>query len=632
MQMIQLMGEPSVGRQQLGKCAVDSVTTDEMKGAKGTEFLEALDSAISDGQDKEVDPNGLIAQLIALDLFPGPMPDQSINVGKLGLTSAPDGAMRIDNRQLVVQAFANHYNPETGEVSFGGIIRDLNNFGLQIDKHFGKQLEQLVVSGARPPQPSGEEQAYLVDLLQGVNLKGSQEEVQLLTAIISALSSHFPNGGGQESLNGTKPGKVELPGRTSIDIFGAKPTNANGAREIPTPVTRPNLKSIDITGAKPQVVDKESSENGSRPIPGFTGAKTISHLLSSSQGLKQLFSQFGGQKIDIVDGRISSITADVIINESGSLSQFTERLAMSLNNGARPVIADQTPQPQPQPTPIAASVAMAQALREPATTAGVDPAATVIEAQVPIAKGIKNTLPRANAAIDSSEEQEASVDSDSVLASEVKSVSPIKKSAEFAPQLNTELEAEAEEFFASDSSVEAVKQDDTTANTQPLFGKAFLSRGVTTVQMERADTAVLNHANELAEAVSDLIASKRPSSIKIELNPQDLGTIEVSVRQVGRRADVELRASDEGVRQSLQSHRQELVQSIESKGTSLGSLNVGQHDGNHAGQHGHSHRDTMKDSLNQAAHLSRFGTTTETQSMAQPSYRSSLTGRVDYSA
>lgn len=79
---------------------------------------------------------------------------------------------------------------------------------------------------------------------------------------------------------------------------------------------------------------------------------------------------------------------------------------------------------------------------------------------------------------------------------------------------------------------------------------------------------------DAVRSAMDLIEARRPGSVTVRLNPEDLGTIEVVVRQVGGRFDVDLSASDEGVRASLAQSRGELMSGAEGRGLNLGSVTV----------------------------------------------------------
>lgn len=84
-------------------------------------------------------------------------------------------------------------------------------------------------------------------------------------------------------------------------------------------------------------------------------------------------------------------------------------------------------------------------------------------------------------------------------------------------------------------------------------------------------------ARQIADRIEELTANRRGGSVTIHLDPKDLGTITLTVRSFGNRVDAEIGASHEGVRAALAENRQQLSQSIESRGLSLGQLSLSDH-------------------------------------------------------
>lgn len=147
-----------------------------------------------------------------------------------------------------------------------------------------------------------------------------------------------------------------------------------------------------------------------------------------------------------------------------------------------------------------------------------------------------------------------------------------------------------------------------------------------------ADHAVREARAEIAQTVADLAAARRPQSVKIQLTPLDLGTIDISVKGAPGRVDVDLRASDDAVRQSLANHRADLVSSIEAKGTSVGSMNVGSQSQNPNNSQGQGGQTLTRDDFRTAANLAQIPATAETHPARQPSYQAVASGRVDLAA
>lgn len=78
----------------------------------------------------------------------------------------------------------------------------------------------------------------------------------------------------------------------------------------------------------------------------------------------------------------------------------------------------------------------------------------------------------------------------------------------------------------------------------------------------------------VARDVADLISARGPGRTVVRLNPENLGTIDIAVRQIGRSLDVQMNASDERVNHALHSGRAEVVHVLESRGMTVTSVNV----------------------------------------------------------
>ncbi len=96
-----------------------------------------------------------------------------------------------------------------------------------------------------------------------------------------------------------------------------------------------------------------------------------------------------------------------------------------------------------------------------------------------------------------------------------------------------------------------------------------------TVLRQAATQAVSSVHESIVDHIQEIAASQGRGRVVIRLQPEDLGTITVSVRSFGQRVEADIRASNDTVRDALVASRGDLVQSVESKGLSLGSFNVG---------------------------------------------------------
>ncbi len=91
------------------------------------------------------------------------------------------------------------------------------------------------------------------------------------------------------------------------------------------------------------------------------------------------------------------------------------------------------------------------------------------------------------------------------------------------------------------------------------------------------------------------MATRRNGNVTIQLTPEDLGTITLTVKSFGGRVDADIAASNDNVRAALQENRQQLSQSFESRGLSLGSLHLSQHGEFSQGQPGQEQQSARED-------------------------------------
>lgn len=121
--------------------------------------------------------------------------------------------------------------------------------------------------------------------------------------------------------------------------------------------------------------------------------------------------------------------------------------------------------------------------------------------------------------------------------------------------------------------------------------------------------------------LNEALAAGRSGTTTIRLNPGELGSITVTVRNKGRKIEAEISASNSDVRTALASSRADLAQAMEAKGHSLSSLTVtternrvetapqpapqpeapfaGQDGQDRQGRQGHSHQEALKDQIRQ---------------------------------
>lgn len=99
------------------------------------------------------------------------------------------------------------------------------------------------------------------------------------------------------------------------------------------------------------------------------------------------------------------------------------------------------------------------------------------------------------------------------------------------------------------------------------------SRPVEGVAREVVDRASV--VRQIADRLELLVASRPREGVTIRLNPVELGTITLNVRQSGGEVETRVIASHEAVRAALETSRPQLQHALESRGLNLGSLDVG---------------------------------------------------------
>jgi len=77
-----------------------------------------------------------------------------------------------------------------------------------------------------------------------------------------------------------------------------------------------------------------------------------------------------------------------------------------------------------------------------------------------------------------------------------------------------------------------------------------------------------------ADAIDRLIESRPFGQVKIQLHPDDLGSITVTVRTIGHRVEADIVATNDAVRGALESSRPLLAPVVEAKGLQLGNLTI----------------------------------------------------------
>jgi flagellar hook-length control protein FliK len=87
----------------------------------------------------------------------------------------------------------------------------------------------------------------------------------------------------------------------------------------------------------------------------------------------------------------------------------------------------------------------------------------------------------------------------------------------------------------------------------------------------------LSAVRQVADRLQVLAATRPSNPVTIELNPQGLGTVSLTVKGIGKAVTAELSASNEAVRSALSEGRANLTSSLEQRGFTVSQLTVRDH-------------------------------------------------------
>jgi flagellar hook-length control protein FliK len=79
-------------------------------------------------------------------------------------------------------------------------------------------------------------------------------------------------------------------------------------------------------------------------------------------------------------------------------------------------------------------------------------------------------------------------------------------------------------------------------------------------------------AKQASKTLQDMIEAHQAKTMTIRMNPEELGSLTIKVRQFGRRVEAEVSASLDSVRQALTNQKQELAAAVENRGAQLTNL------------------------------------------------------------
>ena len=154
---------------------------------------------------------------------------------------------------------------------------------------------------------------------------------------------------------------------------------------------------------------------------------------------------------------------------------------------------------------------------------------------------------------------------------------PKVNDAKVADSTATVLEVEAAVV-----QIGSAKGDDAPSDDDPSQQPALAAQDAPrTVATERPDAGVDRPSvdrhlvvRQVADRIESLVAARPKDGVTVHLEPRDLGTITLVVKGLSSALDVQVTASDDRVRQSLDASRPELAQALAPRGIELREMRV----------------------------------------------------------
>jgi flagellar hook-length control protein FliK len=125
------------------------------------------------------------------------------------------------------------------------------------------------------------------------------------------------------------------------------------------------------------------------------------------------------------------------------------------------------------------------------------------------------------------------------------------------------------------SKVQTVSYESVAA-AQSVIKETGLGQEVAKVSPPQAENQPVDLVQQIVSQMGGSI-QRGQSSIKIQLHPQDLGTIDIQLVNSGHGVSVTVSAEQASTGRLLQSQADQLRQSLQDSGVQLSSLNINQH-------------------------------------------------------
>ncbi len=168
-------------------------------------------------------------------------------------------------------------------------------------------------------------------------------------------------------------------------------------------------------------------------------------------------------------------------------------------------------------------------------------------------------------------------------------------------------ETKADEI-APGANSESVTEVRAASPTPSIDVERVPQRPVGQVRTEEVRTV----ANQIADRIERLQEGRSPATVTIHLDPQDLGSVTLTVRSLGRLIDADVMASNEAVRAALEQNRPHLAQAVESRGYTVGSLQFTQTHSNTQFSQGQSgHEQATRQDFERMANMARHQDTAD---------------------
>ena len=377
-------------------------------------------------------------------------------------------------------------------------------------------------------------------------------------------------------------GPQAAAGTTRLSVTGEKPKPFAAGDQRKRPETR-------MVGPVDQIQREDAGEETalSKPRPQSSAVPIdLTTVLSTDQ--RPLPSAIAAvPQVQSGDGTFAT-GAKKLTDSSGAIEKkIVDALGIKQMNveshRTNPTPTNERPKPfssvitlQKAPTPTV-EPRVANVLEEPLPSAQPRPEPTNGSPAQPIVANVA-TPPLVKPRPTSSEDEDDSKTKVDVSLKQPEAVSRTGRNEKPAPTSHLEKK---EDEVKQDSKAEEAKPRPIVAAPEAPVAK---SDGPAAIKPDDTQTAAVKA--KVIDQVQEMVALRGNNRVTIKLQPDDLGTLTVSVQSAGDKVSAQVTASNNHLRDSLHAQRSELLQGIENKGLSLNSFTVGKEPGPEAWQQG----------------------------------------------